>query len=189
MTEAGLQWIQLRVKDRPDRELLSTSEGAVASATSTGASIWLDDRPDLALLLGKGKIAGVHLGQEDVPPAAARRVVGEECLIGLSTHSESELDAAALDPDVDLIAVGPIFPTRSKSRPLPAVGLEMLRRVRPRTTKPLVAIGGIDERNLGSVLEAGANSVAVLSALCRGDIERNAARLVAAVAAIGGEVG
>jgi len=124
--------------------------------------------------------AGVHLGQRDLPPAAARRVVGPDCRIGLSTHDDEQLAAAAADPDVDLVAVGPVFPTASKASPDPVVGLGFVRRARAATSKPLVAIGGIDAGNLAQVLAAGADEVAVLSALCRGDLEDNLGRLLAA---------
>jgi thiamine-phosphate pyrophosphorylase len=109
-------------------------------------------------------------------------VVGEGTWIGLSTHDEAQVEAAELDPEVDLVAVGPVFPTASKERPDPVVGLEFIRRARQRTGKPLVAIGGIGPENVTEVLAAGADAAVVLSAVCRGDlgeIAANCRRLLA----------
>ncbi len=185
MAEAGVQWIQLRSKGRPDRELLARFEGAEEAATRHGSRIWLNDRPDMLALLGGSTVVGVHLGQEDLPAAAARKVVGEGAWIGVSTHDEVDLEAAAADPEVDLIAVGPVFPTGSKPDALSAVGLDLVRKARAGTDKPLVAIGGIRAENLASVFDAGADAVAVLSAICHGDVGLNAARLLTAAAKVG----
>ena len=125
----------------------------------------MDDRADLAALF---PVAGLHVGQRDLPPAAARRVVGAGVRIGLSTHGEEQLAAADADPEVDVIAVGPVFPTTGKERPDPVVGLAFVRRARARTRKRLVAIGGIDAGNLAAVLAAGADAAVVLGAVCRG---------------------
>lgn len=185
MAAAGVRWIQLRTKGSSDRELLALARDAEQIAAPHGAEVWLNDRPDLLALLDHKRVAGVHLGQEDLPAAAARRVVGEGSWIGVSTHDEAELEAAADDPDVDLIAVGPVFPTSSKPDARRPVGLELVRKARSVTNKPLVAIGGIGLENLASVLEAGADSVAVLSAVCQGDVGANASRLLAAAAKAG----
>ncbi len=105
--------------------------------------------------------AGLHLGQDDLPPALARRIVGDQAVIGFSTHNAEQLRAAAAEP-VDYLALGPIFPTASKERPDPVVGLVRLSQWRPLTDRPLVAIGGITRDNAVSVLQAGADSVAVI---------------------------
>ena len=104
------------------------------------------------------------MGQDDLPPAAARTVIGPEATLGFSTHNEKQLREANSEP-VDYIALGPIFSTGSKRNPDPVVGLEELARLRPIASKPLVAIGGITLDNSRAVLDAGADSVAVISAL------------------------
>jgi thiamine-phosphate pyrophosphorylase len=188
MAAAGVGWIQVRPKPAPpapppsDRELWELYTAAVAAAAGSGAALWVDDRADLAALF---PVAGLHLGQRDLPPAAARTVVGDGVWIGRSTHDDEELAAAAADPAVDVVAVGPVFATASKPAPEPAVGLEFVRRARRATAKPLVAIGGIDAGNLAAVLAAGADAVAVLSAACRDDVGESCRRLMAAAEAAG----
>jgi thiamine-phosphate pyrophosphorylase len=182
MAEAGLGWIQVRAKRLAGDAWYRALEGCVRAVEGTGAELWVDDRADLAALF---PVAGLHVGQRDLPPAAARRVVGREVRIGLSTHDEEQLAAADEDPDVDVIAVGPVFPTTGKDRPDPVVGLDFVRRARERTRKPLVAIGGIDAGNLAEVLAAGADAAAVLGAVCRGDVRANC-RLLLKAASAGG---
>jgi thiamine-phosphate pyrophosphorylase len=170
MAEAGVEWIQVRAKRLADADLYRALEGCCraleGSPAGRNTALWVDDRADLAALF---PVAGVHVGQTDLPPAAVRRVVGDGLWIGQSTHDEEQLAAADADPDVDVIAVGPVFPTASKERPDPVVGLSFVRRARARTAKPLVAIGGIDAGNAAAVLAAGADAVVVLGAVCRGD--------------------
>jgi thiamine-phosphate pyrophosphorylase len=185
MAAAGVGWIQLRLKPRReaaggvagDAELYRTVEASVAAAAGSDARLWIDDRADLAALF---TLAGVHVGQRDLPPAAVRRVVGDATWIGASTHDDAELAAAAADPAVDVVAVGPVFGTRSKDDPDPVVGLDLVRRARRATAKPLVAIGGIGEAELPAVLAAGADAAAVLSAACRQPVETSCRRLLAA---------
>lgn len=166
MAAAGIGWIQVRAKaGLADGDLYRTVEECARRLEGSGAVLWVNDRADLAASL---PVAGLHLGQRDLPPAAARPLVGEAVWIGLSTHGEAQLVAAADDPEVDVIALGPVFPTTSKPRPDPVVGLETLRRLRRRTAKPLVAIGGIDAGNIAAVLAAGADAAAVLGAVCGG---------------------
>ncbi len=178
MAAEGVRWIQVRGKGLADDELFRQAEGAVRAVEGTDAVLWLNDRADMATMVGA---RGLHLGQDDLAPAAARRVVGEEVWIGCSTHGDLELAEAAADPEVDVVAVGPVFATVSKERAAPVVGLEFVRRARGATAKPLVAIGGIDAERAPAVLAAGADTVAVLSALCRGDVAANCRRLLAAV--------
>jgi thiamine-phosphate pyrophosphorylase len=173
MAEAGIRTIQVRAKGRSGAEqyrLLTECLAAVGGTVGEVADVdlWIDDRADLAAIFADSAYAGVHVGQRDLPPAAARRVVGDDVWIGLSTHDEAQVEAAELDPDVDLVAVGPIFPTVSKERPDPVVGLDLLRRARRLTGKPLVAIGGIGAEEIAEVLAAGADAAVVLSAVCRG---------------------
>lgn len=179
MARGGISWVQLRAKGAADDELYRLGVECRRALEGTGTLLWIDDRPDVAALVGAD---GVHLGQEDLPPAAARRVVGEGVWIGRSTHDREQLLEADRDPEVDVVAVGPVYPTASKERPDPVVGLALVAWAREATAKPLVAIGGIDASNLAPVLEAGADSAAVLSALCRGDVESNARGLTAAAA-------
>ncbi len=182
MATVGVEWIQIRAKQATDRILFELVESCLTRLDGRGASLWINDRPDVAALL---PVAGVHLGQDDMPPAAAREVVGSGCWIGRSTHDLEQAEAAATDREVDVVAIGPIFETDGKDRPDPVVGLEMLRRIRARVAKlpaikPLVAIGGIDAENLESVLAAGADTVAVIGAVCRGHVARNCQRLLGA---------
>jgi thiamine-phosphate pyrophosphorylase len=180
MAEAGVRWIQVRAKRLSGAVWYRLLEDSVRLLEGTGVELWVDDRADLA---GLFPVQGVHLGQADLPPAAARRVVGESVRIGLSTHGEAQLAAADADRQVDVIAVGPVFPTTGKERPDPVVGLSFVGRARARTAKRLVAIGGIDAGNIAQVLAAGADAAAVLGAVCRGDVRANCRRLLAAVAA------
>lgn len=181
IAESGIRWIQVRAKRLSGSELYRQMEECCNAVAGSGARLWVDDRADIAALF---PVAGVHVGQTDLPPAAARRVVGPSMWIGLSTHGEEQLAAADADPEVDVIAVGPIFPTTGKEDPSPVVGLDFLRRARSRTAKPLVAIGGIGAGNVAEVLAAGADTAAVIGAVCRGgDIRANCRRLLAAAAA------
>lgn len=179
LAEAGVRWIQIRAKRSADADLYRWVAECLARLEGSDVVLWVDDRADIASLLA---VPGLHLGQEDLPPEAARRIVGQTTWIGLSTHNADELAAADADPDVDLVALGPVFPTSSKERPDPVVGLDAIRRARRATTKPLVAIGGIDAGNIASVLEAGADAAAVLGALAgRGGVAASARRLLMAV--------
>lgn len=180
MADAGVRWIQVRAKRLSGRDLFAAVEGCCRELEGSDTALWVDDRADLAALF---PVAGVHVGQTDLPPAAARRVVGDGLWIGLSTHGPAQLEAADADPEVDVVAVGPVFPTVSKERPDPVVGLDFVRWARARTAKPLVAIGGIGEAELPAVLAAGADAAVVLGAICRGggtlEIAANARRLLA----------
>lgn len=130
-----------------------------------GGSIRLimNDRADLCLA---ANFDGVHVGQDDLPPESVRKIIGPECWLGVSTHNPEQLRQADLT-SADYLAIGPVFATQSKQKPDPVVGLEGVRRARALTTKPLVAIGGITRLNAASVIEAGADSVAVISELLR----------------------
>lgn len=177
MAAAGIETIQLRAKSLADDALWRLAEELCARLTGWPGTLWIDDRVDLAMAL---PFAGVHLGQRDLPPAEARRLLPERVLVGRSTHDREQLEAADAEPAADWLALGPIFPTASKSDPDPALGLERLGELRRATAKPLVAIGGIDAGNLARVLAAGADSAAVLSAACDGDVAANCRRLLAA---------
>jgi len=123
----------------------------------------MNDRADLCLAAG---FDGVHVGQEDLSPEAVRAIIGPDRWLGVSTHTPKQLREADLT-SADYLAIGPVFATSSKENPDPVVGLEGVRRARSLTRKPLVAIGGITRGNAASVIEAGADSVAVISDLLR----------------------
>lgn len=173
LSAGGATFIQLREKQKDAREFYREAEKALQVARSREVSLIINDRVDIALALSAD---GVHLGQDDLPPAAARELLGEQAIIGFSTHNvEQAIEAARLP--IDYIAIGPIFETKSKEKPDPVVGLEGLRRVREAIGRiPLVAIGGIHEENIPEVLEAGADSVAVISLLLAGDPSQIEAR-------------
>jgi len=158
--EAGATILQFRHKGFLSRQVFADLERIADLCRAANVLFVVNDRADLARLFG----AALHLGQDDLPPSAARRVTGPELRIGFSTHNEPQLRAAAQEP-VDYLAIGPIFGTVTKENPDPTVGLDELRRLRPLAVRPLVAIGGITRANALAVLAAGANSVAVISDL------------------------
>jgi len=158
--EGGAQILQFRHKGFLSREIFEQMDRIAALCREARVLLVVNDRADLAVMMG----AALHLGQDDLPPAAARRVTGPETLIGFSTHNERQLRAAQSEP-VDYLALGPLFGTSSKQNPDPLVGLDELRRLRPLTERPLVAIGGITRDNARQVLGAGASSLAVIGDL------------------------
>ena len=158
----GATLIQLREKRMPAREFYEQAKAAVVFASSCGVQLIVNDRVDVALAVGA---AGVHLGQDDMPPDAARKLLGSEGVIGYSTHNIEQAIAATKLP-IDYLAIGPIFATTPKSDTAPVLGLEGLRTVREATAEfPLVAIGGITHENARTVIQAGADCVAVISAV------------------------
>lgn len=160
--EGGATFIQLREKVLTPLEFLQQAGAAVEIARGRGIQVIINDRVDIALAV---RAHGVHLGQDDLPPEAARRLLGGDATIGYSTHNIEQVQRALALP-IDYLAIGPIFPTNSKSATEPTVGLAGLRAVRQLVTKlPIVAIGGITLQNVSAVIEAGATSVAVISAL------------------------
>lgn len=160
LVNAGVTLIQYRNKFGTAREILSHAR-ELKRALPPQVTFFLNDRADLCLAVG---FDGVHVGQDDLTPEAARLVVGDQKLVGVSTHNAAQLKEADQAP-VDYLAIGPIFATRSKENPDPVVGLEGLRAVRKLTSKPLVAIGGITRDNCRSVIDSGADSVAVIADL------------------------
>ena len=158
----GATFVQLREKHLSPREFYLEAQEALRVAHARGIRLIINDRVDIALAL---RADGVHLGQDDLAPEAARRLLGTEAIIGFSTHNLEQAREAASLP-VDYIAIGPIFNTSSKENPDPAVGLDGLSRVRAATGAiPLVAIGGITRERAASVLDAGADSVACIATL------------------------
>ena len=160
LLDAGARILQLRHKTHFSRDVFDQAERIARMCADAGALFVLNDRADMAMLLD----SALHVGQDDLPPAVARRLIGDSRVLGFSTHNEAQLSAASADP-VDYIAIGPIFGTASKRNPDPAVGLDELRRLRALTNKPLVAIGGISRAISRDVLNAGADSVAVIGDL------------------------
>ncbi len=141
------------------RELLETSRELVSSLESSRTALIVNDRPDVAALAGA---KGVHVGQDDLDAGQARAVVGKELWVGTSTHNLEQF-RRAVATSADYIAVGPIFATTSKANPDPVVGVELIREVRALTDKPIVGIGGITLERAKAVIDAGADSVAVIS--------------------------
>jgi len=158
--EGGAKILQFRHKGFLSREAFTWLERIAELAQTAGARLVVNDRADLAKLFG----AALHLGQDDLLPSVARRVVGMDTMVGFSTHNEAQLRAACAEP-ADYLALGPIFGTMTKENPDPTVGVDELRRLRPLSNRPLVAIGGITRANAMQVLEAGADSVAVIGDL------------------------
>ena len=154
---AGIRFLQYRDKDAPDA-LVQERVAMLRDIFADGCLI-LNDRVALA-----ANCCGVHIGQEDCSPAEARALLGTNAFIGLSTHGDRQL-IEAKDSPIDYLAVGPVFATQSKQVPDPVVGLEGVRAARLLTAKPLVAIGGITRDNCATVIDAGADSVAVISDL------------------------
>ena len=163
LAAGGARLIQLREKHADPRDFGRAAAEAAAAARALGVLLIVNDRADIALA---GGADGLHLGQDDLDPAAARRVVGDDFLVGYSTHNVEQAAAAARLP-VDYVAIGPVFGTSTKENPDPVVGLEGVAHARAAlgADVPLVAIGGITAENAPSVLAAGADSVAVVSAL------------------------
>jgi thiamine-phosphate pyrophosphorylase len=159
---AGVPLFQLRVKEGATRVFLQVARRVKTIADRGGALLIVNDRPDVARLIDA---AGVHLGQEDIDPAAAREILGPGKISGLSTHNTEQLRAALQWSCIDYVAYGPVFPTRSKERPDPVQGLEALRKAAVMASLPLVAIGGITLETIAQVIEAGANAAAVIGAI------------------------
>jgi thiamine-phosphate pyrophosphorylase len=158
----GCSLVQYRNKSGNARIMLQQGH-ELRRRLGRGVKLMMNDRADLCLAAG---FDGVHVGQDDLSPESVRQIVGPELWLGVSTHNPAQLQSADAT-SADYIAVGPVFSTPSKDRPAPVVGLEGVRRARELTRKPLVAIGGITRENAAWVIEAGADSVAVISDLLR----------------------
>lgn len=163
LADAGVRLLQYRNKAASARELLEHSRQLSTALIPQGVTFVVNDRADVAVLSGGN---GVHVGQEDLDVEAARSVMGAGKLVGVSTHNFEQFQQATTS-SADYIAVGPVFSTATKSNPDPVVGTELLRRVRPLSDKPIVAIGGITLERAVEALQAGADSVAVISDILR----------------------
>lgn len=159
LIEEGARILQIRHKGALTRLVYQAMEQIRSRCAESGAICIINDRADVAALLG----AGLHLGQNDLPPALAHKVA-PAALTGLSTHNEAQAERAAQEP-VDYLAIGPVFTTGTKENPDPVVGLDGVKRARALTHLPLVAIGGITVDRAAEVLEASADSIAVIGDL------------------------
>ncbi len=162
LAAAGCTLLQYRNKSGSARRMLDEAR-ELKARLGTSVKFIMNDRADLCLA---AQYDGLHVGQDDLSPEAARRIIGPDRWLGVSTHNPEQL----LDADktsADYVAIGPVFATSSKANPDPVVGLAGVRRARELTRKPLVAIGGITRANARSVIEAGADAVAVISDLLR----------------------
>jgi thiamine-phosphate pyrophosphorylase len=166
LMEGGARILQFRHKGEWTQTHFDAAKQIATLCHAAGVLFVLNDRADFAKMLG----AALHIGQDDLSPVAARRVIGDEVL-GFSTHNRFQLIRGNAEP-AEYLSVGPIFETDSKENPDPLVGLSGLKALRPLTNKPVVAIGGITQLNACDVLEAGANSVAVISTLMTNGADR-----------------
>jgi len=169
LIEGGAEIIQLRDKYASPKDFYNYAKDALEIARKQSVKIIINDRVDIALALAAD---GVHLGQDDLPPEQARKILGERTIIGFSTHNLRQAVRATKLP-IDYLAIGPVYVTRTKENPEKIVGIETVRKVREAIGDfPLVAIGGITSENFRAVLEAGADSVAVV-----GDLLSNADKI------------
>jgi thiamine-phosphate pyrophosphorylase len=158
--DGGASILQIRHKAHWSRDLFASARQVSRLCREAGALLMVNDRADFALLLD----AGLHVGQDDLLPRDARKLMGPDAVIGFSSHNAAQLCAAGGEP-VDYVALGPVFSTASKQNPDPTIGVQEVRRCRALVDKPLVAIGGITLANAADVLSAGADSVAVIAGL------------------------
>ena len=168
LVACGVEQLQLRLKNQPDRERLEAQRAVAVALEGTSACLVINDRPDLAKILRDESPPSVrvalHLGQDDLDPREARMIVGDDVHISLSTHTALQVEASAAPP-LDGIAYGPVFPTLSKEQPDPCVGLDGLAQACRLSALPVTAIGGIDQGTVSLCRSRGASSVAVIGAL------------------------
>jgi thiamine-phosphate pyrophosphorylase len=162
LVRSGATLVQYRNKSNDPRAMLAHARRLRLQASSQAKFI-MNDRCDLCVA---AEFDGVHVGQDDLSAESARKMIGQDRWLGISTHNPEQVAATDRSP-ADYIAIGPVFATASKHNPDPVVGLAGVRRARELTRKPLVAIGGITRQNCRSVIEAGADSVAIISDLVR----------------------
>ena len=160
--EGGVSCVQLREKDLSTREFVETASAVKSILRPSGVPLVINDRIDVALAVGA---EGVHIGQGDMPYETARRLMGRSAIIGLSVETWEDVEEAR-DLDVDYLGVSPVFPTPTKTDTLSAWGLEGLARIRAYVKHPLVAIGGMNRQNAAAAVRAGADGIAVVSAIC-----------------------
>jgi thiamine-phosphate pyrophosphorylase len=163
LADAGVRLLQYRNKSASSRDLFESARRLSALLIPQGVTFLVNDRADVASLAGA---SGVHLGQEDLGVEEARSVIGMQKLVGVSTHNLEQFEQAVAT-SADYLAAGPVFSTSTKAHPDPVVGTAFIRRVRELTNKPIVAIGGITLERAAEVIQAGADSVAVISDILR----------------------
>jgi thiamine-phosphate pyrophosphorylase len=161
----GARLVQVRAKEASDAAFLDAVRRALPVVRAQGGALVVNDRADVALIAGAD---GVHVGQDDLPPAECRRLLGPRAIVGFSTHRIDQVQAAEREP-VDYVAFGPVFATGTKADAEPVVGLPGLREARRQTARPLVAIGGITRENAAAAVAAGADGVASISGLSLAD--------------------
>lgn len=160
--DGGARCLQIRAKELPSGAFLGLCDTIARTAAPYDAAVIVNDRPDLAAM---SRAAGVHVGQDDLPPSRVRKLLGGDAVVGLSTHTPAQVEAALREP-ITYLAVGPVFATRTKDTGYQAVGLEFVSAVvRMAGSVPVVAIGGITLENAPSVIAAGAAAVAVIGDL------------------------
>jgi thiamine-phosphate pyrophosphorylase len=172
LVDAGVRLIQYRNKSASARQLFESSRELARFFHPAGVRFIVNDRADVAALADAG---GVHVGQDDLGVEQAREIVGAQKWVGVSTHNLEQLKSAA-ESSAEYLAVGPIFSTGSKVNPDPVVGVEFVRKARSLTEKPIVAIGGITLERAAGVIQAGADSVAVIGDIWRSDSPGRRAR-------------
>jgi thiamine-phosphate pyrophosphorylase len=169
IVRGGAFLLQLRVKDRPTRELVQIARDVKTITDAAGVVLIINDRADIAALVDA---AGVHVGQNDLPAETARSILGPDKIVGVSTHNLAQAEAAARSGAASYIAFGPIFATASKTNADPVQGIEALRQVRRIADLPIVAIGGITAATMAEVLDAGAEAVAMIGEIVKApDVE------------------
>ena len=166
LAAAGVDIVQLREKDIEAGDLLHRGEPLLDACRAAGVLLIVNDRPDVALALGAD---GVHLGQNDLPASIARRILGDDLIVGRSTHARGEVDAESASPvRLDYIAVGPVAPTPTKPG-RPGTGLELVRYAAEQVRLPWFVTGGINESTLPEALQAGARRIVVVRAIADAD--------------------
>jgi thiamine-phosphate pyrophosphorylase len=173
----GVDIVQLRLKDAGDEAIVATARRYATVCGAYGVPLVLNDRPDLVAAAGAD---GVHVGQDDMPVAQARGLVGPDRIVGLSTHSPAQVDAAATESELDYIGVGPVHATPTKPG-RPAVGVDLVRYAAAHAATPFFAIGGIDAGNVAAVRAAGATRIAVVRAITEAADPEAAARALRSV--------
>ncbi len=169
--DGGIRAVQLREKDLPGKQLYRLADRMRELTARYGARLLINDRADVALAVGAD---GVHLGGSSMPPSVARRILGEEALVGCSTHSEAELREAE-DQGADFATFGPVYPTPSKASYGPPVGVAALAGACSRTNIPVFALGGVKAGNSGEAIGAGAFGIALISGVVAATEPRGAA--------------
>lgn len=168
LVDEGIRFVQLRIKDKPLSEILPIAEKMRKITMGTGTRFIVNDYPEIAI---QCEADGVHIGQDDMPYNQARNIVGDEAVIGISTHSP-EQTISACNNNPDYIGIGPVFSTPTKKKPDPVIGLEGMKSMLETATVPSIAIGGIDLTNLERVLEAGARNFCMVRQFTRSEKPR-----------------